>query len=232
MKYILLSLSALFLFSCANSQGFNRDQMRSELKDQTIETESNIEAVLKLKPQLPKKFKLAIYFKRNNSYYYNYHNWTGENKEQLKGLKKDLIKKGIVSDAFIINDSIVNGNKLKDIRLAAARSGADAVMVIDGISSVDKYNNPLGATYFLIVTPFFVPGTEADALFVSRANLWDVRNEYLYLSVESEGIAKETRPAFFTEEQRVIEKAKNKALEDLAPDILDRIIQMELNGRN
>ena len=232
MKYVLLSLLALFLFSCASSQGFNRTKMRSDLSKNSVKTESAIEDILNLKPQLPKKFKLAIYFQANHSYYhYGYSRWTSENKEHLNELKEDLIKKGIVSDAFIINDSIVNGNKLKDIRVAAARAGADAVMVIDGISSVDKYNNPLGATYCLLVTPFFVPGTEADALFVSRANLWDVRNEYLYLSVESEGMAKETRPAFFIENNRVIEKAKNEALKGLAPDVLDRIIQMELNGR-
>ncbi len=231
MKYLLLCLSALFLFSCATSQGFNRDRMRSQLNEDTVKTESDIEEILKLKPQLPKKFKLAIYFKVPTEYYYRYNKWNAENKEHFELLKKDLIKKGIVSDAFIINESIVHGKKLKDIRVAAARAGADAVMVIDGVSSVDKYNNPLGATYCLIITPFFVPGTEADALYVSRANLWDVRNEYLYLSIESEGMAKETRPAFFIENSRVIEKAKNAALKDLAPDILDRIIQMELNGR-
>jgi len=207
--------------------------MRSDLSENAVKTEADIEEILNLKAQLPKKFKLAVYFKNHTAYYhYGYTRWTANNKEHLKELRNDLIKKGIVSDVVIINDSILKGSKLKDIRIAAARAGADAVMVIDGISSVDKYNNPLGATYCLIVTPFFIPGTEADALFVSRANLWDVRNEYLYLSVESEGLANETRPAFFIENERVIEKAKNESLKNLAPDILERIIQMELNSRN
>ena len=232
MKYFILCLSAMFLFSCASSQGFNRDQMRSVLNDDSPKTESEIEQILSLKPQLPRNFKLAVYFKGNSGYYgYGYSKWTSENKEKLQVLKQGLIDKGIISDAFIINDSIVSGPKLKDIRIAAARSGADAVMVIDGVSSVDRYNNPLGATYCLLVTPFFVPGTEADALFVSRANLWDVRNEYLYLSVESEGMANETRPAFFSENEGVIEKAKKESMNNLAPEVLDRIIKMELNSR-
>jgi hypothetical protein len=152
------------------------------------------------------------------------------NKNKIAELEKDLIDKKIVSDLFVINNSIVQRRSLKDIRLAAARTGADAVMVIDGIGSVDKYNNVLGATYCLIITPFFIPGTIADSLYISRANLWDVRNEFLYLSLEAEATATETRPAFFIERQRVIKEAKIKSLNKLIPNILNRMIKLELKG--
>lgn len=230
MKQILILIAGLFLFSCASSQGFDRGLMRESLSRDQINTCNEIERILNLKAQLPKPFKLAIYFKDSFTYHHFCHDRTAltlENKNKIAELEKDLIDKKIVSDLFVINNSIVHGISLKDIRLAAARLGADAVMVIDGIGSVDKHNNVLGATYCLIITPFFIPGTIADSLYISRANLWDVRNEFLYLSLEEEAKTTETRPAFFIEKKRVINEAKIQSLNKLIPSILNRMIKME-----
>ena len=123
---------------------------------------------------------------------------------------------------------MLEGSDNKAIRLAAARAGADAVLIINGVSDIDKYNNPMGASYFLLVTPFFVPGTEADALFMMNASMWDVRNQYLYLSVEAESSASETRPAFFIEESRVIKAAKSTAVSALAKELSARLNSMAI----
>lgn len=127
-------------------------------------------------------------------------------------MKSDLIIKNIISDIFVLSDSILEGTDNKAIRLAAARVGADAVLIVNGVSSIDRYNNALGGTYFLIITPFFVPGTVADGLVMINAAMWDVRNQYLYLSAEAEGTAKQTRPAFFIEESHVINEARSNAV--------------------
>ena len=110
--------------------------------------------------------------------------------------------------------------------MAAARAGADAILIVNGVSDLDRYNNPLGFTYFLLITPFFVPGTEANGLFMVSASMWDVRNQYLYLSSEAEGSAKETRPAFFIEESRVIKTAKTDALSALLKELSGRLGNM------
>ena len=183
---------------------------------------------LDLKPQLPNRFKLALYFSQSRpwNYYRNNWNWLGEDKDTLLEIKYDLVLQNIVSDLFVLNQTIVEGEDLRSIRLAAARAGADAVIVVNGVSDVDRYNNFLGATYVLLVTPFFMPGTEIDALFMTSATMWDVRNEYLYLSVEAEGMANEIYPAFFIEETRAIKEAKTIAVNALKQELLARLAVM------
>ena len=214
MNILLIIVLILSVTSCASSRGFDRGNLRGQFTDQKIVTEKDIKKALELKPQLPNPFKLAIYFSTPNSEWrYRYAwNWLGEDKDKLLEIKNDLKPKNIISDVIVINDSIVEGTHNKAIRLAAARVGADAVVVINGVSDVDRYNNNLGFAYFLLITPFFIPGTEADALFMTNASMWDVRNQYLYLSVETEGMANEAKPAFYIDEDRVIKAANQKLL--------------------
>ena len=77
-----------------------------------------------------------------------------------------------------------------------------------------------------MITPFFVPGTEADAIFMVNATMWDVRNQYLYLSCEAEATANETRPAVFIEEWRVIKAAKAEAIDALSKELSGRLVNM------
>jgi hypothetical protein len=177
---------------------------------------------LELKPQLPSPFNIAIYFAPSNRDW----NWLSEDKNTLLEIGSELKSKNIISNVFIIGDAIMEGTNNKAIRLAAARAGADAVLIIKGVSDIDRYNNILGPTYFLLLTLYFVPGTVIDSLFMVNASLWDVRNQYLYLSAEAEGFAKETRPWFFIEESRVIKSAKTDALEALVKEISFRLMRM------
>jgi len=226
MKNIIVVFLAIVVTACASSRGFDRGSLRSQITDQKVVTEEDIKKALEARPQLPNPFKLAIYFAPPKTPQWQYRgswNWLGEDKDKLLGLNAELKAKGVVSDIFAISDAIVEGKDNKAIRLAAAQAGADAVLVVNGVSDVDRYNNPLGATYVLLVTAFFVPGTQADGLFMANASMWDVRNQYLYLSVEAEGSAKETRPAFFIEESRIVKAAKADALAELGKQLSTRL---------
>ena len=228
MRNILVVLVALAVTACASSRGFDRGNLRSHITDQKLVTEEDIKKALELKPQLPGPFKLAIYFAPPQSgvRYRSSWGWLGEDKDKLLKIGPELKSKNIVYDVFVIGDAILEGTDKKAIRLAAARAGADAVLIINGVSDLDRYNNSLGFTYLLLITPFFVPGTEADGLFMVNASMWDVRNEYLYLSSEAEGSAKETRPAFFIEEPRIIKAAKSDALSALTKELSNRLGKM------
>ncbi len=226
MKNIIVVFLAIVVTACASSRGFDRGSLRSQIIDQKVVTEEDIKKALETRPQLPNPFKLAIYFAPPKMPQWQYRgswNWLGEDKDKLLGLNAELKAKGIVSDIFAISDAIVEGKDNKAIRLAAAQAGADAVLVVNGVSDVDRYNNPLGATYILLVTAFFVPGTQVDGLFMANASMWDVRNQYLYLSVEAEGSSKETRPAFFVEESRIVKAAKADALAELGKQLSARL---------
>lgn len=223
MKNILIVLLAIAITACTSSRGFDRGSLRNQLVSQKQVTEADIKKVFDLKPQLSMPFKLALYF---SPIRWGNWGWLGEDKNKLLELGADLKAKHIVSEMFVLNDALLEGSDNKAIRLAAARAGADAVLIINGISDIDRYNNALGASYFLLVTPFFVPGSEADAIFMINASMWDVRNQYLYLSVEAESSASETRPAFFLEEARVVRNAKNTAFSALAKELAARLNSM------
>jgi len=226
-KYIGLLLLVM-MTACVSSRGFDRGSLRSQIADQKVVTEEDIKKVLELKPQLPAPFKLAVYFASPKSdwHYGSSWNWTGDDKDALIQMKSELVKKNIISDLFVLPNSILEGTDNKAVRLAAARAGADAVLIVNGVSSIDRYNNVLGGTYFLIVTPFFVPGTVADCLVMINAAMWDVRNQYLYLSAEAEGTSSQTRPAFFIEEGHVINSARSNAIAELRKELSSRLDAM------
>ncbi len=229
MKYLLIVLSTLLLSACTSSRGFDRGELRSHIVEQKVVTEEDIQKVLELQPQLPRPFNLALYFSSPSQTRWRAEkswNWSGEDKDVLLAVKQGLKDKGIVSDVVPLNDSILEGHDLKAIRLAAARAGADAVLVLHGVSDVDRYNNSLGMTYLLIVSAFFIPGTEANALFMVNASMWDVRNQYLYMSVETEGLEDEIRPAYFIDEEELLQDAKTTALDNLTKEISRRLERM------
>lgn len=60
-----------------------------------------------------------------------------------------LKEKGIVVDAYIVRESQLEGRSRRAVRLAAAESGADAVLIVGGVPDIDRYNNSLGNAYVL-----------------------------------------------------------------------------------
>jgi hypothetical protein len=224
LSYLIRFGCLILVAGCATPRGFNRGKLSEALSPQSIVTEEEIQRVLELKPQLPKPFKLGVYFKQpaTNDWMGSWQ-WLPEDKELFLDLGKTLAAQGIVSETVFVSSatnsrSMVPGapdEELKSIRLAAARHGVDAVLLVSGVSDIDRYNNALGPTYAVLVTAFFVPGTVLDVLFVSHAGLWDVRNGYLYTSVEADGTGSQTRPAFFAHEEVVTHSAKTEALNKL-----------------
>jgi len=122
-KYVVLLL-VVTMTACASSRGFDRGNLRSQIVDQKVVTEEDIKKALELKPQLPAPFKLAVFFAPPKSgwRYGSSWNWMGEDKDTFIQMKSDLIAKNIISDMFVLSDSILEGTDNKAIRLAAAES--------------------------------------------------------------------------------------------------------------
>jgi len=188
-------------------------------------TEEDIQKVLDLRPQLPNPFRLGIFFKDSSGYSGPYSHsldashWQPSDKQKILQIGESLKSSGVVSDTTFISGETSRGQDLKSVRLAGARHGVDAVLVVSGVADVDRYNNSLGPTYALIITPFFVPGTVVDALFISHAGLWDVRNEFLYASAEADGFARQTRSAFLIREDEAVSVARDRSITELATAI-------------
>ena len=223
---------ALMIAGCATSRGFDQGALRAQATAQGEITDEEIAKALALKPQLPKRFRLAVYFAPQRVDRYRYLPasqtwvWTGEDKEAVLDMAGPLKEKGIVEDMYVVPDSVLEGSDRKAIRLGAARSGADAVLIIGGASDIDRYNNKLGYSYILLVTPLFVPGTVADVIFMAHASMWDVRNDYLYLTGESESTASQTAPPILIEEGHLLRQAKVDAVKELQKQISARLLQV------
>lgn len=232
MRFFLIVVLVSILTGCATSRGFDRGSLHGQISAQQQVTEEEIKKALDLKPQLPSPFRLAIYFASPSTgwRYGNTWSWRGEDKDKLLSMGTDLKDKGVISDLFVISDYMVEGNDNKAIRLAAARAGTDAVLIVNGACDIDRYNNAFGYSYFLLITPFFVPGTEAEGLFMANAAMWDVRNQYLYLAVEAEGTAKESKPAVFIDEKRIIKSAKAAAFTTLKVELFSRLAGVDVKG--
>ncbi len=232
-KVILLLVLALS--ACATGHGFNRDSLHSQMMgDQPVTADEEIRMALAAKPQLRLPFKLAVYFVPAETAFGRYPRsdeqraltWAGEDKDRLLQMGAELKRKKIISDCIVLDEGIVEGQGNKAIRLAAARAGADAVLVVRGAGDSDRDSNALSVTYLLLLPAFFVPGTTLDALFVANAALWDVRNQYLYLSYESEGKASKTGPAFLLDSGPIIKAAKADALSGLTGAIAGQVASM------
>lgn len=229
------AFALLFLFSllggmtgCASSQGFNRGALRESLETKPVITDSQIAQTLALKPQLPKPFKVAVLFREPvRGYEARTWRWTDADKATLAKLADGLKASGEVSDVFVMSHDMLttpaHEATMKEMRLAAARHGADALLIISGAQQIDSYSNNWGWTYLAIAPMFFVQGTQQDALFLARASLWDVRNEFLYMSAESEAIEKQTAPLAFTDEKVLVSKAKDQAVALLSTEVANQI---------
>lgn len=226
-KAIVFVALAIALPGCASKRGFDRGAAGNQLREAApAVSDQDIKDAFEIKPQLKYPFKLAMFL---NGGGWNWR-WTGEDKDSFLALEKRLVQDNLVSKVILITPSDLEtpecGSKcrvdLKSIRLAAARYGADAVLVVNGTADTDRYNNILGPTYVLLLPMVFVPGTQLDALFMANCKLWDVRNQYLYFSAEAEGEAGQTRPTMFIEGKHAIEKAKRAAVAGLKEEILGR----------
>ena len=218
---LLILLGLVCVTACAKSRGFDRGKLDTDLSQVALVTDEDIRKALELRPQLPKPFRLGVFFREKNPA--RDWSWQPEDKDALLHAGENLKRRDLVSEVAYVSTNIASGDELKAIRYAAAQHGVDAVLIVSGVAATDRYNNLLGPSYALIVTPFFVPGTVIDSLFVAHAALWDVRNGFLYASSEVDARSSITRPAFFAREPDSIARAKADAIKKLAVDVEDRI---------
>jgi hypothetical protein len=73
------------------------------------------------------------------------------------------------------------------------------------------------------VDTFLVPATREEAVFVSRAALWDVRNEFLYMTAESESVQGQRRPLALIDRKEVIDDARKDSLGQLIQEVSKRM---------
>lgn len=196
-----------------------------------------IRAALNLQPQLRLPVKIAVYLQpvaaENRRL-----SWSPEDKEQIADWEARLRRAGIASDLFLMSEIVVDdvtnstseealkqsqAMSIPRLRLAAAKHGASALLVIRGSRVLDEYFNPLAALYLTIVGYFIVPGSHADATVTLDGALFDVANEYLYVSLDAEGKGESFGPGAILEGDRATADAKREALTLFGNALFDRM---------
>lgn len=233
MKNILILSFVLLVTGCAASRGFNRDALRQSVDSQMQVSDGQINKALALKAQLPKPFKLGIYFqepepatKEKISW-----SWTDADKQKVISAVDKFKNSGEISKSFVISPSVTSATDLKSLRLAAAQSGADALMIVSGVNDIDSYTTQWAWSYIAIIPAFVVPASVSDVLFITRASMWDVRNEFLYMTAESESLITKSYPAVFRTDRKQTLDAKDESLNELHKEIVKRLENLS-NKRN
>lgn len=219
----LLSFS-LFQFSCSLFRnGFNRGELSEQIGVvKPVYDDNKIKEAFAKKANLPKPFKLGVYFKApvNTKKADIDWRWTEQDKTLFEEFGKELKSEGLVSDIIPIMSTITGEGDIKSLRYSAAKYHADALLVISGTGQIDRYINKWGWTYTFLLPAFFVPGSEADTLFMTNAALWDVRNEYLYVTAEAEATVNDTHiAAFGKQDKELFKQAKTEALNSLKAEL-------------
>jgi rhombotail lipoprotein len=185
---ILSIISITFALTACANKGFHREELQSSVGVVTPEfNEKNIEKAYKKKANLPKPFRMAVYFKTPQTKSdMTPWRWTPEDKNILTELETSLKEKGLVSAVFPVVSTLVTDESLQNLRLIAAQHQADALLVISGAGEINRSANGWAVSYAALLPMAFAKGNEAETLFLTTATLWDVKNELLYLTAETE----------------------------------------------
>ncbi|MEW6246666.1 MAG: hypothetical protein AB1555_08155 [Nitrospirota bacterium] len=223
MRTALFGFAILILTGCAGSKGLDRAALQETLRrgaDQLL-AQGNPSPPQVSRLVVP--FTLGVYFTPAN-YLHRRFEWTDADKETLAAWGRRLKREGLLSDILLLADSSVHGTTLNEIRLAAARYGADAVLIVDGAAAVDRYNNAKAAfAYWTILGAYLASGTHSDALVLLEGTFWEIRTQSLRFSIEVEGLAKTVGPAAFVRDHDTIERAKHQALEAFGKRLEDHL---------
>lgn len=223
VKKIFILSTILILAGCATSKGFNRDALREQLNGKSEMSDNDIGKKAP-KTQLPKPFKVGIYFQEpSNKGQENLWEWEAADKKKILSTVEKFAKGGEISKVFAISPANVSGTDLKSLRAVAARQGADALIVVSAVNDVDQYTTEWAWTYVALFPALFVPASVSDILFISRAVMWDVRTEFAYLTAESEVLINRKYPAVFRQDKKQTADAKNDSLSGLQTELEKRL---------
>ncbi|MBH0177735.1 MAG: hypothetical protein HP491_07665 [Nitrospira sp.] len=218
-------LLMLLAGGCAGSAEFDRAAMRAALGIAEIPAAQHVSADVHADmPNTPHPLRLALYFVERElpiRHKIRMARWIDSEKDALLKQLTPLQHEGIVTNTFLLADSTIRGYDVPKIRQAAARYDADAVLIVDGVGSVDRYNNGYAAWYVTLIGAYVAPGTVGDALFMIHSSLWDTRTERLYATQTVDGRSTLTGSAVLLEDSQVLAQAKTAALAEFGKRTVD-----------
>ncbi|MDR4478507.1 MAG: hypothetical protein R3B37_01990 [Nitrospira sp.] len=223
LRILLALLLIVTISACTGSRGLNRQILQESFHDHPdVVTDRDIADTLALQARLPTPYRLAVFFKHKDfpsRPALQRVDWGSADADRVQRALAPVREEGILAQSFLLANSTVQGTTFGDIRLAAARYNADAILVIDGAAACERYNNGHAWWYATGIGAYFAHGTESHALFMMEGTLWDVRTGYLYGTQTAEGETTLIGPAPSLEDKAAIAEAKDVAMERFGKEL-------------
>jgi hypothetical protein len=229
MKMIFLLASIVLLQSCAfkKKEPSIANRIFDLFEDYSkVIKETQVRKASDERPVLPQSYRVAVYFKEPEEKAKSPQKWKWTQEDKDKIMSSIQGKKTKVGKVFELIDLGSKEKDAKSLRTMAAQQGADALLMIQGLSEVDSDANGLALTYVALVPALFVNGNHVDGSFVTQALLWNVDEAYVHLGVQNEGDYSHNRPIAFRQIDRVINKSKEESLEGLTKKLQTEFSQI------
>jgi hypothetical protein len=214
---------AVLLSGCSfTPRGIDQGALaRSARVDRFPVADSDISKAVTLKAQLPSPFRVAVWFRPPNPWRWSESRfeWTPEDRALVQEALRPLVESGAVTEVVPLADALFPDESVRGARFAAARQGADAVLVVTGAAGFESYSTAASLLYWTIIGLWVAPGTQVDGVCYLAASMWDVRSGFLYLAAETRGYARRRVPYMHLDEPSVAAEARSNALADLGREL-------------
>lgn len=231
MKILTTILIGLGAVGCQT--GFNRDSMNSSLQADPIlgYDDADVLRVEQARPQLQFPIRLAVAFQATvDRWGYGERSESDGQRKEIRAWGDKLRDAGLVSDLFILPDILTgqtrSQNPVKDLRVAAARLQADALLILRSATDVDSYSNPLAVLDLTIVGMFLAPGHQKDALTIVEGIVIDNRNQYVYFAGSAEGLGSTFGPLAVVNDRDAVRDSRREALRSFGELLLKEAQRM------
>lgn len=219
---IVLLITVAVSAGCTSSQGFNRSAISQTLvSTPTAEQEREPPT-----SRLSTPFHLAVFFIHRTvtpGASVQPVDWRSADGDALLRWLTPLQDEHILADTFVLIDPTIRGEHIEDIKQAGARYGADALLLVDGSTAIDRYNNGYASLYPTVLGAYLAPGTVSNALVMLSGSLWDIRSDWHAPTETVEGNSKAVGPAFLIEDGTAVVDAKEAALEAFGKRVAEQI---------
>jgi len=232
------ALTGLFLLNACSTTGPSIDDLHGRLSTQPLAlTPRTLGELAQLQPQASGPLRLAIappvrasesvapfwpglrLSDRGSS---GLGSWTSEEADVIERWCAELREEGLIAEASFLPNLFLaeyDGQiEMLGLREAAARQGADAVLIVETATGYEDSANALAFLDITLVGGFIFPGHRVYSRTVMQGMVLDVQNEFVYAAGRGDAEKSERAAGAYAEQtyRKLRRKTRGAALDDLA----------------
>jgi hypothetical protein len=190
-----------------------------------------IESIADSRPQLELHVHVAV------SQPVNGKPWTQKEIDEIASWESALRRAGIASELTVLPAGMVCNVAetwhparcpLDGQRAAAARIGAEALLLMDAETETNDTSNALAALDLTIIGMWVFPAHTRHARTMVEGTLMDNRNRYIYAFARGEAEKKARRPLMYTDQSGVEQASRREAILAFGSNFIAEAKQIEV----